>query len=70
MRVIYKRMNKYQLNVLRYQSQLMLRRYVALQFHRRFTVLALETSADDTCAAIITSSREILSNVVMKQHGE
>ena len=35
---------------------------------RLFTVLALESSADDTCASVVTSSREILSNVVIKQH--
>jgi N6-L-threonylcarbamoyladenine synthase len=35
---------------------------------RRFTVLALESSADDTCAAVVNSSREILSNVVAKQY--
>ena len=38
------------------------------RIHRTFTVLALESSADDTCAAILTSRREILSNVVVKQH--
>jgi hypothetical protein len=37
--------------------------------HRRhFIVLALESSADDTCAAVVTSSGEILSNVVVKQN--
>jgi len=35
---------------------------------RRFTVLALESSADDTCAAVVTSNREILSNVVLSQN--
>ena len=35
---------------------------------RRFTVLALESSADDTCAAVVTSSRKILSNVILKQN--
>ncbi|KII90399.1 hypothetical protein PLICRDRAFT_157527 [Plicaturopsis crispa FD-325 SS-3] len=35
---------------------------------KRFSVLALESSADDTCAAIVKSNREILSNVVLKQH--
>ncbi|KAF8160978.1 Gcp-like domain-containing protein [Crassisporium funariophilum] len=35
---------------------------------RRFTVLALESSADDTCAAIVDSSRNILANVVLKQN--
>ncbi|KAF9047301.1 Gcp-like domain-containing protein [Panaeolus papilionaceus] len=35
---------------------------------RRLTILALESSADDTCAAIVDSSRRILSNVVIKQH--
>ena len=36
--------------------------------HRHFTVLALESSADDTCAAVVTSSGQILSNVVLKQN--
>lgn len=36
---------------------------------RRLTVLALESSADDSCAAIVNSDRQILSNVVNKQHG-
>lgn len=35
---------------------------------RRFTVLALESSADDTCAAVVTSDRKILANVVISQH--
>jgi hypothetical protein len=35
---------------------------------RTFTVLGFESSADDTCAAVVTSSRQILSNVVVKQH--
>ncbi|KAF8550480.1 peptidase M22 glycoprotease [Imleria badia] len=35
---------------------------------RFFTVLAVESSADDTCAAVVTSSRQILSNVIIKQH--
>ncbi|CAA7259252.1 unnamed protein product [Cyclocybe aegerita] len=35
---------------------------------RDFTVLAIESSADDTCAAIVDSSRKIHSNVVIKQH--
>lgn len=39
-----------------------------LRFSRSFIVLALESSADDTCASVVTSSREILSNVVVKQH--
>ncbi|TBU38495.1 peptidase M22 glycoprotease [Dichomitus squalens] len=34
---------------------------------RRFTVLALESSADDTCAAVVTEDREILSNIVVNQ---
>ncbi|KAL4244080.1 tRNA N6-adenosine threonylcarbamoyltransferase, mitochondrial [Abortiporus biennis] len=37
---------------------------------RLFTVLAFESSADDTCVAIVNSEREILSNVVIKQHDE
>jgi len=36
--------------------------------HRPFRVLALESSADDTCAAVVTSSGQILSNVVLKQN--
>ncbi|KIJ49341.1 hypothetical protein M422DRAFT_161218 [Sphaerobolus stellatus SS14] len=38
------------------------------RIHRFFTVLALESSADDTCAAVVTSDRQILSNVVVKQN--
>ncbi|KAH9846288.1 glycoprotease [Lenzites betulinus] len=34
---------------------------------RRFTVLALESSADDSCAAVVTSDRNVLSNVVVSQ---
>ena len=33
-----------------------------------FSVLALESSANDTCTAVVTSSKQILSNVVIKQH--
>ncbi|KAJ7078909.1 Gcp-like domain-containing protein [Mycena belliarum] len=33
-----------------------------------FRVLAVESSADDTCAAIVDASRRIWSNVVVKQH--
>ncbi|EAU91347.1 glycoprotease [Coprinopsis cinerea okayama7 len=32
-----------------------------------FTILAIESSADDTCAAVVDSSKRILSNVVLKQ---
>jgi hypothetical protein len=35
---------------------------------RRLNILAIESSADDTCAAVVSSSRNILSNVVIKQH--
>ncbi|KAG6891748.1 hypothetical protein C0992_006169 [Termitomyces sp. T32_za158] len=35
---------------------------------RAFTVLALESSADDSCAAIVSSTPRILANVVLKQH--
>ncbi|KAF6760031.1 glycoprotease [Ephemerocybe angulata] len=38
-----------------------------LRSSRFFTVLAIESSADDTCAAVVTSDRKILSNVVIKQ---
>ncbi|OSC97074.1 glycoprotease [Trametes coccinea BRFM310] len=34
---------------------------------RKFTVLALESSADDSCAAVVTSDRTVLSNVVINQ---
>ncbi|TFK54032.1 peptidase M22, glycoprotease [Heliocybe sulcata] len=37
-------------------------------YARNFAVLALESSADDTCAAVVTSEREILSNVVISQN--
>ncbi|KAG6820868.1 hypothetical protein H0H93_010212, partial [Arthromyces matolae] len=36
--------------------------------NRHFTVLALESSADDSCAAVVSSARRILSNVVIKQN--
>ncbi|GHJ86572.1 hypothetical protein NliqN6_2974 [Naganishia liquefaciens] len=35
---------------------------------RPFRLLAIESSADDSCASIVTSDRRILSNVVVKQH--
>ncbi|KAF9077562.1 glycoprotease [Rhodocollybia butyracea] len=35
---------------------------------RLFTVLAFESSADDTCVAVVTSDRRILSNVVIRQN--
>ncbi|KAI0093318.1 glycoprotease family-domain-containing protein [Irpex rosettiformis] len=35
---------------------------------RYFNVLALESSADDTCAAVVTSERKVLSNIVISQH--
>lgn len=48
-----------------------LRRSLARAFRpahaRAFTVLALESSADDTCAAVVTSDRKVLSNVVISQ---
>ncbi|KAJ7755697.1 glycoprotease family-domain-containing protein [Mycena maculata] len=47
----------------------MLRQYLhSAAATRPFRVLALETSADDTCAAIVDSSRRIWSNVVVNQH--
>ena len=33
----------------------------------RLLVLGLESSADDTCCSVVSSSREILSSVVLKQ---
>ena len=39
-------------------------------YKRTFTVLAFESSADDTCAAVVNSDRQILSNVVIKQTKE
>lgn len=35
---------------------------------RPFRLLAIESSADDSCASIVSSDRRILSNVVVKQH--
>jgi N6-L-threonylcarbamoyladenine synthase len=44
-------------------------RYPSIHTARRaLTVLALESSADDSCAAIVDSDRRIISNVVIKQH--
>lgn len=37
-------------------------------YTRSFTVLAVESSADDTCAAIVGSDRRIHSNIVIKQN--
>ncbi|KAG9039818.1 hypothetical protein FRB95_007245 [Tulasnella sp. JGI-2019a] len=34
--------------------------------YRNFTVLALESSADDSCAAVVDSRRNVLSNIVEK----
>lgn len=33
-------------------------------------LLALESSADDSCASVVRSDKTILSNVVLKQHAE
>lgn len=35
---------------------------------RPLRVLGIESSADDSCCAIVTSDRQILSNQVVKQH--
>ncbi|KAJ7497128.1 Gcp-like domain-containing protein [Mycena latifolia] len=40
----------------------------ALRSARPFRVLALESSADDTCAAVVDADRRIWSNVVVKQN--
>lgn len=40
----------------------------SLNHTRSFTVLAFESSADDTCAAVVHSSKSILSNIVIKQN--
>ncbi|KAF8629169.1 hypothetical protein AX17_005754 [Amanita inopinata Kibby_2008] len=53
------------LQLQRWSSKCLLRSFSASRF---FTVLALESSADDTCAAVVTSSRQILSNVIIKQN--
>ncbi|KAG5352230.1 hypothetical protein C0989_003236 [Termitomyces sp. Mn162] len=47
---------------------LALRRLARRPGTRAFTVLALESSADDSCAAVVSSAPRILSNVVLKQH--
>ena len=39
----------------------------ALSLRRHLTVLALESSADDTCAAVVSDDRTVLSNVVISQ---
>ncbi|GAA5910968.1 putative N(6)-L-threonylcarbamoyladenine synthase [Sporobolomyces salmoneus] len=45
------------------------RRFVSTQIDRKpLLVLGLESSADDSCASIVSSTREILSNVVLKQN--
>lgn len=47
-----------------------IRRQISNTFNnnKRKLILGLETSADDTCASIVSSNREILSNVVLKQN--
>jgi N6-L-threonylcarbamoyladenine synthase len=37
-------------------------------FVRSFNVLAVESSADDTCAAVVGCDRRIHSNIVIKQN--
>ncbi|KAF5370777.1 hypothetical protein D9758_002098 [Tetrapyrgos nigripes] len=44
------------------------RRLYSSSARKPLTVLAFESSADDTCVAVVTSARQILSNVVIKQH--
>lgn len=36
--------------------------------HAEVVLLGLESSADDSCAAVVSSTRGILSNIVLKQH--
>ncbi|KAH7873194.1 peptidase M22 glycoprotease [Lentinula edodes] len=42
--------------------------HLSRRLNRLFTVLAFESSADDTCVAVVTSDRQILSNVVIRQN--
>lgn len=53
--------------ILRFKAPLIPSRHTSKRF---FTLLGLETSADDTCAAVVTSEGAILSNVVVKQLSE
>ena len=46
----------------------MYRRLLGTTSSRPIVVLGLESSADDSCASIVTSDRRILSNAVVKQH--
>ena len=46
----------------------MCRRFLGTTSSRPLVVLGLESSADDSCASIVTSDRRILSNAVVKQH--
>ncbi|KAI0040638.1 glycoprotease [Auriscalpium vulgare] len=50
------------------RPRLPLRQLNRARASRAFTVLAIESSADDTGVAVVTSSGQILSNVVIKQH--
>jgi N6-L-threonylcarbamoyladenine synthase len=43
------------------------RSWLSTSASRQLTILGLESSADDTCAAIVRSDRTILANVVLKQ---
>lgn len=52
----------------RFYKMLRCARRLPRQLTRSFTVLAVESSADDTCAAIVGSDRRIHSNIVIKQN--
>ncbi len=43
-------------------------RQIGTTSKRPLRVLGLESSADDACAAVVSSERRILSNVVCRQH--
>ncbi|GAA5999138.1 hypothetical protein JCM5350_007951 [Sporobolomyces pararoseus] len=49
-------------------ASMQLRRFLSSSVDRKpLLVLGLESSADDSCASVVSSTREILSNVVLKQ---
>ncbi|GAA5966397.1 hypothetical protein JCM3765_005089 [Sporobolomyces pararoseus] len=55
-------------NVAARSASMPLRRFLSSSTDRKpLLVLGLESSADDSCASVVSSTREILSNVVLKQ---
>ncbi len=55
-------------NILQYKPQTGWLSGAAFDYSKPFTVLGIETSCDDTCAAVVRSDGAVLSNVVLSQY--